>query len=187
MTEEREEYLDSLAERVNDIAQYEIEYYEDNTDNSVAEYVASIGYGDGEIRLYDLDDNIKSILKGLSKADQKELILKSADLYYSTNFYAVENSVFSCQVGERELELDSDINQELEALTEEEFNYVKLKSDYMLTRDYLVIDHGYGSWHLVVDPEQLEENASDYEKLPAIKLKTPDQWRSTFRLIVNQA
>ena len=96
--------IDRLSEEIAE----KIDSYESDTsdNNPYAEFVRSIGYGEGEIDLDGImrvDNDLWAELRKLSEAELKELIDACSDIEIHSSYYSPDETVFAHSIGEVEL------------------------------------------------------------------------------------
>jgi hypothetical protein len=182
-----EEKLDAIVDQLRSEAEWTESYYTENEDNSIAEYVDSVGYG-GEL-LHMVEDRIRddrhlerdisedemAYLKAIIKLDKKtaaQKIREICTLSFDPTYYNNRYEVCSMQLGEQEVCIDH--IEGLSDLTADEIKYVvdqvsgfahlDTKSDGSLS-SYMTIDMGYGRWYLSIDPDLLSDQVK--QTLPA--------------------
>jgi hypothetical protein len=169
-----EDKLDELVQRIDKEAEWADDYECNNEDSSTAEYVASLGYGDADGELQsrlidileedgDVDDGIiRALAEAMENASDRktyDLIEAHSELRSVHGWHDVTGSVYSMSVGEREWELDYELVEELEKLSEKEWEYVQKNTQaYMNCRSYVYVGSEYDRWHLIVDVESLVES-----------------------------
>lgn len=177
-TEEQENRLDALVDKINVVAQWALEYHTENTDNPEADYCAW-GWKEGdrdELAKRLIDDSwapecsalCELALKhdGMTLEKLTEILVDVAgEPQYSAGYGRNSGEIFSVSIGEIEEQCCKGGHEwvsEFLSLPAEERNYVERKVDctvqggagdwcaYLYTSDD-------GRWCLIVDEEQLAE------------------------------
>ena len=165
---QRRLYLEGLAERINDYTAYQIEYYEENPDNSIAEYVDALGYGEAELQIDDvrwalrghMDEPVGAWFDGLCDDDLED-ILRNLHWTLDVKEYCDEVSVFSMISSETEDELPNDIQDELDELSESEFLEVRSKCDYYLSSTGYICFDPCVTWYAKMDIKELAKEITN--------------------------
>lgn len=146
---ERYALVQSILERIQSEEEWCTEYYKENEDNVVADYVSSLGYREGmhevEDRVNDMD--IPQIMKDWINA-QGENIADYCSLELA-GIYRVENEIYSMTIGEQEHEISEELKEELAKLTPEEVAAIELKTG--LRGHYIYVPFDYDRWVMVLD------------------------------------
>lgn len=161
---DRETFIYSIVDRINETVRGAIDYYSENIDNSCADY-AAWGWTEGELAYSNLDDDLQSLVadlrKHLPRKEVDALLVDCAELQYTDGIRRVPNEVYAVLMGEIEEELGEDILADMESLTADELDYVRRNVDAHMQGSYVFIDMSYSRWGLVVDAERFHELATD--------------------------
>jgi hypothetical protein len=136
------------------------EEYACSDDSALAEYVGSLGYGDGPLNFEYVDDDIKEAIDLLYKHDKKSLIdccaVSLEDLHY------VENGIFSATIGEQEHQFSDEMGELYDSLNEAEKAF--LRSEHYIKSNFFYTSHDYERFVLVADPEKVSKAAKKLRK-----------------------
>jgi hypothetical protein len=158
--------IDSLVTRINEFAESQTNYYLTNTDNSIAEFVASFFYGeaDSDEILRSLRDNCEDTeLVEAIKAkfhDDKNGLRQFLSLHSELDqcgIYVQSNEFLSAAIGEVEEQLPDDIAEAIAQLSEMELDEVISGIDTYLDGDRIYIDLNYDRWILILDTESARQ------------------------------
>ena len=143
-----ESILDALVDDLNAQAESENECAT-STESSHAEFLSSFYYGDadkGEIteniktEVFDsVDDDDEEIvdltMEYLESLDSKELfdLLEPLVTLSVEGIHLIHNEILSCTIGEVEFELDSALQERLEALNADDLESIKRRLDFHLS------------------------------------------------------
>jgi hypothetical protein len=169
LTDEQTDRLDSIVEQIDSIAK-SAEEYATSAEGSYADFVGSIGYGDGDIDLSRIDDDrVKEFLQSMSEKEQMTWLKQNDSCLSveSVGIHIVANEIFSVIVGEIEEQLPDDLTDELEKLTLAEACYVADEVDgcYLGNTSYIHVNCDYDRVVLVLDTDAaIEAIESENEK-----------------------
>lgn len=171
ISDKREEYLDGLVEKLNEIGQWEYEYNTENEDNVYADY-CGWGWKESELYLDGLDSDARPLADVLAilipdSREFEEALVSCAEISFTDGYWANRNEIFSCAVGEFEISLDSEegakVQAEIAKLTDEEWKYVDRQADYCPRNRDCEYMRGYsdGRWSLIVCEDMLAERVKE--------------------------
>ena len=168
----REDELERIVESIDDDIKWAEEYYTQNEDNHVAEYVSSFNHGNA-----DEDDVIDVIIRELDdEGDYSEQLIEAmkeflenhenlfeylephTELSPEHGFHQNDRAILSMQVGEMEHELSDENKEALAKLTKPEREYVKSNIKGYIQGDYAYVCSEYDRWDLEIDLESLMES-----------------------------
>ncbi len=169
--EKRTNLIEAIKEKLSDLNEYMENYYTENKDNPVADFVAW-GWTEGDIdqELRTAQREFSEELEGLYPVIEKrfngnakeifEFLAENSEVEYTAGIGCRTDELYSCQIGEMEEELDPELNADLAVLTDSEFEEVQRSSDlYIRSKDcgFAYYSDNYSRWSLVVDTEQVIE------------------------------
>ena len=167
-----EEIMEEIVDLLNKEAQWHNDYYTNNEDNSIAEFVASMDYGELKIsyndffndmlkeilrndQCYDIIDDLSSILKDyLSDNDKAELINHIIDCcselhsggMYNPYGYIVNSHI----IGELEIQLSDEII-DLANKHEINLNLITETDLYISDNQFAYLNCNYDVWRLLIN------------------------------------
>lgn len=166
------EIMSKVIDLLNNEAEWHNDYYTNNEDNSIAEFTASMCYGDLKISYndffndmlaeilkndnsYDTIDDLSSILNDyLSDNDKTELInhiIDSCSELHSGGIYNPYGYILNSHiVGELEIQLSDEI---IELAEKHEINLSLITETdlYISDNDIAYLDCNYDVWRLLID------------------------------------
>lgn len=170
---EKEQILNDLVDRINEITE-QAEENDTDPNGSIGEYCSDFGYGESEIELDNLESDTVELIKSIPVKDRKRIVAECSEVVYGS-MYIKNNEVFSVSIGETEHQFDDDTLNQLKALTDEEYEYVRNQVNcYIRERshscsDCFYINHGCDRMILVLDTDLLAEKVMDKKWITAKK------------------
>lgn len=157
--------LTNLIRSINDEIAWAAEFETTNPDSSVAEFVSSFGYGEADLdelsndiyRIYDVSSDISrpDIRDWLESQGLARLAFYCSLL--STGIATADNEIYSRSIGEVAHQLDDDLMEKLENLSDEDRDYVVSHIDAFLFGGCIYINCNYERWAMNLDnPEEFE-------------------------------
>lgn len=174
ITEQQEEKLEAISEKLEAIGKWYEEYNEENTDNPYADY-CTWGWIESELYLDGLTDEAQELLEklqGLVKADEvAEILVECSELSFTHGIWANDNEIFSVCIGEYEIQLggndeEAAMLEQMEAFTDDDWEWLRIHCDFAPRKDNPSYTYGQsdGRWGLIIDEEQLEEKIKELTK-----------------------
>ncbi len=167
-TEERREFLEALAERIDDQAKRQSEYLTENHDVpndtfDCLDELISTGNLRGEHETE--AETLFKVAKKLWGKDWQNEVRDCCRLKL-TGIYINDWEVASYTLGECEEQLDDETMEELSKLTVEEFEYLgkTVRECYLSKNGLIYLSHNYDRWVLILDPEILIERIAEENK-----------------------
>ncbi len=189
------EYLQSLADQIDAEAE-SAEEYARSEDSSHAEYAQSLGYGDGELELDRLEDEVKAKvdeLRDILKLDAfRRVILECSELELG-DIYTRANEVFSVSIGELESQLEDSLAAKIKALSPEDREALRgmTRNGYLgrTCPDCVYVSMDYDRWVMVLNEDALDRRLAGIRKTTAKRRPrlNPVQMRAQFRLVMGGA
>lgn len=168
--------LDSIVEGYDD-EDTSAEEYSKSEDSPLAEYVASFGYGEGDIsgmiNNAELSDDVKTALKAYLKQHGRESTLDLLERYSTLdrcNIYLRDGEIYSATIGEQEHQVRKELSAAFQTLTPEEKDYVikhtkaGIFSSSRNSGEFIYTSDDYHRWVMIADEESLAEELSVKEE-----------------------
>lgn len=161
------EKLDGIVELINEMGE-RAEEYDTSVDGIYGEFCSDFGYGESEIEYDHLDGEVIELIKSIPNKDRKRIVAECSSVIHGS-MYVKANEVFSVQIGETEHEIDEEIMQKLDTLTNEEYEYVRkhvnvyLKEKGNSCSNCFYISHGCDRMILILDEDILKEKVMTKE------------------------
>ena len=181
LTNEQKKKIEALVDRMRSEVEWCDEYYTSNEDNPHADYVASVGYG-GEL-MHEVEDALKrhnfkrqleedeymyieALVNGYhpNKHNARAIVNKIIDitnLCFEPSYWANDLELCSMSLGEIEHQLDDDLFNELEALSDDEMEqFIRDVRSYVYYEKgsrFIHVDHGYSRWYLELNVDKLND------------------------------
>jgi hypothetical protein len=165
-TDNRTEYLETIAARIDAQAKHQYEYATENTD-----YADPLFYSDWEIDVSHVEPETAELItefKALAGKAWKDDLKGLCDVEMIHGMHRVDDEISSFNLGEMEEQLDDAVQTELNALTDDEFKFVcsSLRECFMHDdrkhgSGSVYINGNYDRWSLVVDADRLIEATAD--------------------------
>ena len=155
--ERKDELKDGIVQKINNFVEQcsdgDLSY-----ESPHAEYAESLGYGDSEVDLRNLSDEVADTLNKMKgKQLNRWLLDNNLVSVVKTGIYRCDGEIFSITVGETEHELPLDILKELDTLSDEEKDFVAHEADGYLKGGYIYLNHNYDRFVAVVDEDEILE------------------------------
>ncbi len=171
-----DDQIQILAEKLDNEARFCSDYAL-SEDSPVAEFVQSFGYGDGEMDLDGLDDDIRDQVYKLKSFLSRESFRKVMESCCALEFgdsYRVENTIYAMEIGETEHQID-DLG--LRKLTKQDRELVRkaCTEAYLGDSDCIYTNHSGDYWRMILDVDKFQE------KYNSILKSRPSQKRSRRR------
>lgn len=150
---------EQLIDSINEFIARETEYAL-SAESAHADFAASFGYGDGEIDLRNLDDDLSDLVETARKTmtrDEVETLMRDSCSMELAGIWRVSNDIFSVSIGEIEVELPEEITVQLDQLSEIELAQVKRRADAYISGHHAYINLNGSRWVMVLDYELFAE------------------------------
>ena len=153
--ERKDELKDGIVQKINNFVEQcsdgDLSY-----ESPHAEYAESLGYGDSEVDLRNLSDEVADTLNKMKgKQLNRWLLDNNLVSVVKTGIYRCDGEIFSINVGETEHELPRDLLEELDTLSDEEKDFVAREADGYLKSGHIYLDHNYDRFVAVVDEDEI--------------------------------
>lgn len=172
--------LENLISDINEYSRAQEEFLTTSQDSPYHDYVATFGYGEADpqevidrIEIcadYDQDisrEEIDQVVSILSKMEKSDLFY-TLDQYASVEriqYYENVDSVFSINLGEHEEHLPDEILERLEALNNQDLQYVRKNIEEFLSSGNILYINLSGAIALAVDIESLVKDLLEKSKI----------------------
>ena len=156
--------IEQLNDYFRNLEEWSDDYYMTNTDNPYAEYVSTGGYGDNldecrEKLLNEIEEEFDLTEEELQKIEA-ELNIKDAIFYFgSAEFYtgySPGSDVCATPLGEVEAQIDDEIVEQLDGMTEEELKEIDFRGFRgHCSSGYIYYNYESYGWYLSIDKDSL--------------------------------
>jgi hypothetical protein len=146
------DHLEELVNEINAFADSESSRALD-TNSTDADFVRELGYGDAKLDFsYLTDDEVANALKALDRSQLVGLIDGLTEVH-QVGIYRVDDEIYSQVIGEPEVELPESIQDQIDALSENEFNYMLRTIEPYYRGGNIYLNHNYDRFVLTLDTE----------------------------------
>jgi hypothetical protein len=160
-----------------------------STDSNLAEFCSDFGYGEGEIKLSELDEYcdrlVNTLFDRVQDDKRRKEILAQCSVIQLVGVFNQTNEIFSASMGECEEQIDDDLWEHISKLSDEQFKTLRhavnchIPEHQNSTQGFGYFNHSDERWVLILDVDNLYRALQD---IPA-RIETHEERRAKFKLI----